>query len=224
MKKAFTMLELVFVIVVLGILSYMVASSFQRNPLREAADQVVMHIRYTQHLAMMDDRFGDPKIPDPQFWYRTRWQIVFSTNDAAANRKPSYSIFRNLDYDVAVDRSELAKNPLSPDKYLTGGIPGYPNLDITTANTFAGTTEMNLGTKYGVTNLTWTNNCSTGSKIGFDYLGRPMQGPMRTYASPYPTGGRLITADCNITLSNGVNNVIITVKPETGYTYISGQN
>ena len=71
MKKAFTMLELVFVIVIVGILSYFVSSSFQRNPLREAADQVVSHIRYTQHLAMIDDKF------DP--------------NDARFKSNPNYS-------------------------------------------------------------------------------------------------------------------------------------
>ncbi|AHJ13583.1 prepilin-type N-terminal cleavage/methylation domain-containing protein [Sulfurospirillum multivorans] len=223
MKKAFTMLELVFVIVVVGILSYFAASSFQRNPLREAADQLVSHIRYTQHLAMQDDRFNDPSIPDSQYWYRTRWQIVFSTNDATANRQPSYSIFRNLDYDTAVDRSELAKNPLSPEKYLTGGIPGYTNLDITNDSLFAGTKELNLGTKYGITGLAWTNNCSSGSKIGFDYLGRPLQGPIRSYDSSYPSG-KIISTDCNITLSYNQQNIVITIKPETGYTYISSQN
>ena len=50
MKHAFTMIELVFVIVIAGILSAMIASSFDGNNLRQAADQIVSHIRYTQHL------------------------------------------------------------------------------------------------------------------------------------------------------------------------------
>ena len=57
LRQAFTMLELVFVIVVVGILSYFVASSFQRNTVVEAADQITSHIRYTQHLAMSDSKF-----------------------------------------------------------------------------------------------------------------------------------------------------------------------
>ncbi len=56
--RAFTMLELIFVIVVVGILSFMAASSFQRNTVQEATDQLLSHIRYTQHLAMMDDKFN----------------------------------------------------------------------------------------------------------------------------------------------------------------------
>ena len=56
-KKAFTMLELVFVIVVSGILAATFIPRFDRDNLQEAADQVISHIRYTQHLAMVDDKF-----------------------------------------------------------------------------------------------------------------------------------------------------------------------
>ncbi len=76
MKKAFTMLELVFVIVIVGILSFIAASSFQRNTLREAADQVVSHIRYTQHLAMTDDKFD----PNEAQWFMRRWTLRFQQN------------------------------------------------------------------------------------------------------------------------------------------------
>ena len=57
MKKAFTMLELVFVLVVIGILAAVMIPNMQSTALREAAIQVVSHIRYTQHLAMIDDKF-----------------------------------------------------------------------------------------------------------------------------------------------------------------------
>ena len=88
MKKAFTMLELIFVIVIVGILSFIAASSFQRNTLREAADQLVSHIRYTQHLAMMDDKFD----PNDNDWYLGRWQIVFANNSGSGDRW-AYTIF-----------------------------------------------------------------------------------------------------------------------------------
>ena len=58
MKKAFTMLELVFVIVIIGILAVVAMPSFQRDTLQEAGNQIISHIRYTQHLAMMDDKFN----------------------------------------------------------------------------------------------------------------------------------------------------------------------
>lgn len=229
MKKAFTMLELVFVIVVVGILSYIAASSFQRNPLREAADQLVSHIRYTQHLAMQDDRFMDPKIVSPNNWSESQWQISFSKNDNFANNMPAYLIFRDLDNDGTVDisnnplRDEIARDPLDTSNYLTGGVTGYSALDIRT-NTFRGTPSLNLGKEYGITDFNLTSTCSSGTKIAFDYLGRPIRGPLTSFNStPYPIG-RLVINDCNITLISNTRNITITIKPETGYTFISSQN
>ena len=57
MKKAFTMLELVFVIVVAGIIAAVVIPNTKTNPAQEAAIQLLSHIRYTQHLAMVDDKY-----------------------------------------------------------------------------------------------------------------------------------------------------------------------
>ncbi|MCF6310454.1 MAG: type II secretion system GspH family protein, partial [Sulfurimonas sp.] len=57
MKKAFTMLELVMVIVVIGILAAVMLPRVASDRLAEAATQVISHIRYTQHLAMVDDQF-----------------------------------------------------------------------------------------------------------------------------------------------------------------------
>jgi len=215
MKKAFTMLELVFVIVVVGILSYFAASSFQRNPLREAADQVVSHIRYTQHLAMQDDKFD----ANDATWYRERWQIVFNS-DAFTNQTWAYTVFSSRNQNANVDVNEPAKNPSNPSKELTGGYTGY----INTNNTLA-TRELNLGQYYGVTNIVFSASCQfAGSqRISFDYLGRPLKGVPNGFAAIYQAN-RLITNDCSIALIGSDGNVTITIKPETGYTYISSQN
>ena len=61
-KKAFTLLEIVFVIVVIGILATVILQRRQDNSLREAALQLISDIRYTQHLALTDDKYN-PKDP-----------------------------------------------------------------------------------------------------------------------------------------------------------------
>ncbi|MFA5454650.1 MAG: prepilin-type N-terminal cleavage/methylation domain-containing protein [Sulfurimonas sp.] len=215
MKKAFTMMELIFVIVVIGILAAVVIPRTGSNKLNEAAIQVVSHIRYTQHLAMVDDKFdtGD------SVWYKKRWQIVFSTDDSYADNKPSYSIFYDKDADGTVDQSELAKNNLDQSRYLTGGLTGYSALNITNPSTFIGTSALNIGKSYGITDITLSSSCSTGTKIAFDNLGRPLKGPLNTYTSAYPST-RLISAQCTITLTDGTDNVIIAIEPETGYACI----
>lgn len=217
MKKAFTMLELVFVIVVVGILSYFVSTGFQRNPLREAADQVVSHIRYTQHLAMQDDKFDG----NDSTWYRERWQVVFNS-DANTYNLWAYTIFSdgNKNGNPNLTLNEVAINPTDPAKFLTGGYTG-----IIFSDGVGATQEMNLGKKYGITDIIFSATCQFGGsqRISFDYLGRPLRGAPNNFGVIYQSN-RLITQDCNITLTNGVNNIVITVKPETGYTYISAKN
>ena len=128
--RAFTMIELVFVIVIVGILSAMIAPNFQRNSTREAADQIVSHIRYTQHLAMMDNKFET----NNQNWYKNRWNIDLNTT--------SYSIsseqYKN---DGSNDGTKYASNPLASKQPLNP----------------TGTKELNVADKYGIT---ITNNCS----------------------------------------------------------------
>lgn len=213
MKKAFTMIELVFVIVVVGILSYFVSAGFQRNTLREAADQLVTHIRYTQHLAMMDDKFD----PNDATWYQTRWQVVFNS-DANTYNQWAYTIFSdgNKNANPNLTLSEVAINPIDPSKFLTGGYTG-----IIFSDGVGATPEMNLGRKYGVTAITFSAACQfAGSqRIAFDYLGRPLKGRPNGFGAIYEAN-RLITARCQITLADGANNIIIAIEPETGYTHI----
>ena len=114
MKKAFTMLELIFVIVIVGILSFIAASSFQRNTLREAADQLVSHIRYTQHLAMMDDKFKSNGA-NAQNWFRENWQIRFHRT-VDTELVWSYSIFS--------DKPNYGGEPDEPERPHPPGMTG----------------------------------------------------------------------------------------------------
>ncbi len=153
-RQAFTMLELIFVIVIVGILSFIAASSFQRNTVIEAVDQVVSHIRYTQHLAMMDDKFT----PSNANWFRGRWKIAFDANN-------SYSISSDKNFNNIIETTDFAVDPLDSNSRLTG-----------TTNE-----KLNLAKKFGI--ITITNNCSPiGNTIFFDYLGRPLRANTTTYA------------------------------------------
>lgn len=214
MKKAFTMIELIFVIVIVGILSVMIAPSFQRNTLQEAADQLVSHIRYTQHLAMMDNKFD----PNDVKWFRYRWQIVFSTSATHTNNKIAYTIFSDAATSVAgnADQYEMAINPLDNSKFLSGGYHGT----LYTSDVEA-TQELNIGEEYGITTLSLNGGCAN-SRISFDYLGRPFQGNLANPTSwtiPYQSN-KLIQSTCNVNLSNGTDNITISIEPETGYTHI----
>jgi len=65
------MIELVIVIVIAGILAAVMMPRLERDSLREAANQVVRHIQYTQHLAMVDDVYDASNTS----WRKNRWAI-----------------------------------------------------------------------------------------------------------------------------------------------------
>jgi len=213
MKKAFTMIELVFVIVVVGILAVAIIPSIKTNPLQEAAIQLLSDIRYTQHLAMIDDKYdsGDAS------WYKRRWQLLFGTSTNYTNGFEAYSIFSDSGaFSGNPGISELAKNPQSHDKLMTGGYAGV--IDYETDSRV--TRKMNLGASFGVTSVTAT--CG-GKRVAFDYLGRPLAGDISNDSAPYISSGRtssLLSEDCSITLSDGSDSIKIRITPETGFACI----
>ncbi len=240
MKNAFTMIELVFVIVIVGILSLVISSSFERNTLREAADQVVSHIRYTQHLAMVDDKFvpnpemskegsAATRLLESQEWYKGRWQIFFANTEGSGNAW-SYMIFSDSpNYTGTPDVSEHAKNPLDENRYLSGGYSAG-NIDFRSP---LATKEMNLGNKYGLLDIDFVNGCTiatTRQRISFDYLGRPFYGNPHAQTNVYhdELNFKILKSTCHIQLclttpcatATNENKITIAIEPETGYTHI----
>lgn len=196
-RRAFTMLELIFVIVIVGILSFIAASSFQRNTVQEATDKLVSHIRYAQHLAMVDDKFN-PTLPN---WFRNQWHIDIELD----NNLWVYSILS------ANNPNQYAKDPQNSTTFLSG---------LSTVAQDNRSKDLQLQAKFGITSITFSNTCltannATGFRLYFDYLGRPY-GNKSTATTPY---ANLLTGICTIVLSNGnvADNMTIEISPETGY-------
>jgi type II secretory pathway pseudopilin PulG len=224
--KAFTMMELIFITIIIGILAAIIIPKSQGTRLREAADQIVSHIRYTQHLAMMDDKFD----PNNSEWFKERWQIRFMNQasiDGDATKYWSYVIFSDKPgYGGEPEADEIARNPLNPSKKLIGGTSSIiTNIDY---NDPRATRELNLGKKYGITDVEFNRTCSNGippnnsKRLAFDYLGRPLKGSIDGSTAPYDNS-RLIIRQCTITLTNSAHESInIIIEPETGFARIGG--
>ncbi len=210
-KKAFTMIELVLVIVVLGILAALAIPRMERDLRQEAADNILSAIRYTQHLALIDDKhkFKDAK------WQGRFWAIQFTTSNSTTLNN-FYTISSDEDDDSNVDKEETALDPIN-GKYM------YNAGGTTTAIDPDESPNIFIGKKYGINNLSTSGGCQDTKTIGFDHLGRPHVGFL---GSTTPDYSSYMTNDCNLTFSfqnSAANSFSIIIKQETGYAYIEGQ-
>lgn len=216
MKKAFTMVELIFVLVVAGILAAVIMPRMERDPLREAGIQLLSHIRYTQHLAMVDDKYN---VADTN-WYRNRWQIMFEKGIHTGGTE-SYTIFADTAGGSTgnADVNEIAYNPTNKAKRLTGGTDGIPYGDDRT------TLSMNLGKKYGIKDLEVTGGTSsTAQRILFDNLGRPYNIGATSISPQDGVATNAVFVKMCLETCSGANDkatndkeLVIRIEYETGY-------
>ena len=219
MKKAFTMIELIFIIVVVGILAAVAVPQINRNSLVEAADQVAAHIRYTQQLAMNDNKF-DPNDPD---WFKKLWRIQFSYTTAKGSAEGwTYTVYYDSTMsgnpNGSVDLSDLSRVDFSTDtpKTKKNFCAGFQKQAMY-RNAERINKKLNLTKTYDIRNITFANcGAKNNQTIVFDSYGRPM-GQVADSDVPYD---RLFVGKnpCIITLTNGASeHALITIQPETGY-------
>ena len=187
--NAFTVLELVVVIIVAGILAAVMIPHLERDNLQTAIKQVVRHIQYTQHLAMVDDVYDDSN----STWYKAMWRVSFRSNNC-------YVVSSNTDYDMNYDRDESATDPLT--KTLL-----YSNNDCIQDS--SDNSDMFLFHKYAIDNIEFTGSCGNNRFVAFDYMGRPH----KTLSSV----NDFVTSECKITLHSGSRKGVISILPETGF-------
>lgn len=219
-KNAFTMVELVFVIVVLGILAALAMPRLDRDLKQEAADNILSSIRYTQHLALQDykHKFYEPK------WQQRFWRIVFNT---CTGTDKFYMVGSDNDMESSsnafFDRNESAIDPANGKlMFWVGGDDCSGGGDSTVSE------EIFISKKYGITAVTPLagSGCSSAAHIAFDHLGRPHHGA--NFSQSGTTGhdiysGYMKTAcTFTFTMSNS-DTFAISIEPETGYAEIVGQ-
>lgn len=217
MKKAgFTMLELTMAIVVLGLLASLALPRLNRDIRQEAADSILSAIRYTQHMALMDN------VSDPSDgrWQRSFWRIGF---EGCSDDGIFYAIGSDKDKegDIDVNDQEAALDPAN-------GLPMMGNNNQKCEMTLQNNISPNIfiTKKFGISegNIIYSGGCSNAAQhIAFDYMGRPHTG---IKGSDIPDYATVMQTDCKLTFSFDDNSFIpfsIIIENETGYAYIDGQ-
>lgn len=169
-KPAFTMLELVLVIVVLGILAALAMPRLDRDLRQEAKDNILSAIQYTQHLALIDDK----TVPGTN-WQANLWKIVFQSDGSSYTISSAATAALDPINGQAMDGS--SPNTLIGKKYSVNGVSGtcstvgFDNLGRPftsfTGSSYAGyrATDCNIIVSFeqsGLTDLTITIAAETG--------------------------------------------------------------
>ena len=191
-------MELIVVILIVGILAVTVMSRFESSRLIPAQDQLVGHLRYTQHLAMNDDRYD----PSNVLWHQERWQMLLSAPTVSGDPTREYAlyvIFSDRDHGGFPSTAEIAVSPLDSEALgtPTGQFP-----------TYQGITKVSL--HFGISDIA----SSCGSHIAFDQMGRPY-GFSGAHNNLYRD---LLPTQCIITITHpDEGDARICIEPFTGY-------
>jgi len=214
-RTAFTMLELVFVIVVLGIVASLALPRMERDTRQEAGDSILSAIRYTQHLALSDNVTD----PNDAGWQREFWRFGVRT---CTGSDIFYYIGSDKDGGGNINTNEAAVDLANGARLLAAA-----GSDCSSGTSNGVSENIFISHKYGIQNTNMFANCGGGGLdaaryIGFDHLGRPHVG---FSGSTTPDYSSLMSADCNLTFQfiDGSADLVIKIEKETGYASIVGQ-
>jgi prepilin-type N-terminal cleavage/methylation domain-containing protein len=214
-KSAFTMIELVFVIVVLGILASIAMGRMERDLRQEASETILSHIRLAQQLALSDNKH---RSDNDVRWQTAYWRFEYEKCDNAD--KYIYKIGSDIDFSGGINKIESAIDPTN-GKYIwaDGACDNFDDLSVDESP------DVYLYGRFGVEHIshsTTTGSCTT-QNIGFDFLGRPHSG-LKTYKNDGSDFQQLMIKDCILTFDmfDGTN-FKIKIEAETGHAFIVGQ-
>ena len=211
------MIELVFVIVVLGILASLSMERMDRDLRREASETILLHIRLEQQLALNDNN---------ALWQRAYGRFEYGkcrnrTNLDDGTAEYYYRVGSAVTLDKVFNKNESAINPMD-GKYL---------YTVNTCNLVQDNESPLILTsnKFGINKIRKYGGCSKVQHIAFDNLGRPHH-QIGSYG--VADFSKIMTKDCRIKfeMSTDVNNdgeinsddsFSIRVEAETGYATIT---
>lgn len=223
MKSAFTLLELIFVLIILSLIFAISYFHFQPDYLRFGAEQILNDLKYTRHLALMQNSFRakDLDIFKAPFFKR-RWQLYFIRSKDFTNKSLTYGVFldKNGDGNANIGRKnsnkskEIAQDLLNPNKLMISGQSGVLDQNDPRSNS-----TYDLQKKYAIIKLEFFGSCQNSTRVTIDEYSR-LYSPLRNSKNLYDKS-LFFKNDCIIRLSSKNDFLCIIINPSTAYAYIS---
>lgn len=223
MIKAFTLIELSLVCIILSLIFSMGYFYVKPDYLRLGAEQILNDIKYTRHLALMQNDFRAKEFNiAKRSWFQAKWQLYFIKSKTATNNEQTYTIFldKNGDGNANIGKNiinkdrEIAIDLLNPNLLMNSGQSG-----VITQGDAKTNPRYNIEKTYGISKVLFEGSCKGSTRLVFDGYGRlysPLKNALRTY-------DKLINFknDCIIRLSTKQNqHLCIIINSQTSYAYI----
>jgi len=202
------MIELVFVILVVGLLAALAIPRMERDIRQEAAANIVSALRYAKHMALVDD-VSDPTDPN---WQRGFWRFGF---EGCSDNGLFYYVGSDKDFQGDIDGNETVPDPAN-------GLPMMGDNSAPCEHQVNNGASPNIFVSklYGIVDANFTNCGSSGARyVGFDRLGRPHGGFAGNTGSSSPDYSTVLSNDCIITLhfsDDNLEDLNITIEKQTG--------
>ena len=198
LKKSFSLLELIFVIALIAIISSSIIPKNDISKLQLATDKIVLYLNYTRYIALIDNKYD---VDDPE-WERKRWTLKFQ-NCSDTNDGMYYIVYSDMSGGTAAfKKNECMKDPLS-FRYLYSGYDCKPSSNESK--------DILLTKEFGINKI--DVSCNTTSTIGQISFGEDG----RIY-SQLGTNIKEIDEQCTIKLYDMNNKyTTIAIEPKTGY-------
>lgn len=198
-RKAFTIIELVFVIIVVGILATIAIPRLDRDVRQEAVDTLLSGIQLTQHLALIDDK-KDPRNAD---WGKELWTIQIASD---GDNSFYYTIFSDQNHNGTAEKEESTIDPSTGKYIFNDGDRDIEDGESPTAFLY----------KYGVNRVNFGDSCPN-NHLSFDRFGRLFSSIEASGFDGYQSDNCVIT----LGFQEG-EDATITIEAETGYARVSG--
>jgi len=201
-RKSFSLIELVFIIIIIAVISIQFIPKNIKSNLPQAANKIIVHLKNTRYQAMIDNRFNHKD----EFWFRERWTLKFMNCKKTVGGL-YYVVFSDTNHKGRPNKEETLKDPLT-QKWL------YSNNDCDAS--FNESKDILLTKEYGVSKVIMScNNTSSIGQLSFGFDGQVYT---KLGTNRLDTYRYALEDTCNITLFDKSNkNVTIQIDPNTGY-------
>ena len=202
MKKSFSLIEILFIIVLIAIITSLFIPKNNFSKLHQAADKIILYLKYTRYIAMIDNKYN---IND-DMWYKERWTLKFQ-NCSKKVGGLYYVVFSDSNHKGSPNKSECLKDPVT-NKYL------YSHYDCEASKDES--KYILLTKEFGINKVEVScNSTSTLGQISFGSDGKIYS---RLGTKPQDIDKYKITETCYIDMYDILNNKItVAIEPDTGY-------